>query len=224
MNYKFDAIIWDCDGVLMDSEIISVQTSVDFFKSYGINVTVEDYINRFIGRRIDDKISVLEKESGIPLSKLITKEALKNTKQKKLENFKKYLKSTKGIEEVLGSINLPMAVASGGSTEKLNYTLELLKLKPFFNGNIFSSDLVEHGKPSPDVFLYAADKLGVNPKRCLVIEDGISGIKGAKEAGMSVYAFTGGSHINEDLKNRVKELSPDVIFDDMLKLLDIIKS
>ena len=224
MSYKFDAIIWDCDGVLIDSEVISVQSSVEFFNTFGANTTMEYYINELIGKRKDEQIAILEKDCGVPLSKLITKESLKKANEIKFNNFKKYLKSISGIEEVLESIKLPMAVASGSSTERLDLTLGLTKLKSFFNGNIFSADLVERGKPNPDVFLYAAKKLNIDPKRCLVIEDSVGGVQAAKNAGMTVYAFTGGSHVNEDLKTRVKKLNPDVIFGDMLKLPELIIS
>lgn len=223
MNKKFEAIIWDCDGVLIDSEIITIKTSVDFFKSYGVNITEKDYINRFLGSRIQDKISILEEESGIPLSKMITKEDLENVKKAKFENYKKYLKPIKNIETVLKSINLPMAVASGSAKDKLDFSLDVAKLKPFFNNdNIFSSDLVQNGKPAPDIFLYAADKLNVKPEKCLVVEDGINGIQAAKSANMSVFAFTGGSHVTEELKQKIQELEYLSMSDDMLELLKLI--
>ncbi|MFC1658985.1 HAD family hydrolase [Pseudomonadota bacterium] len=222
MKYKFEAIIWDCDGVLIDSEVLAAQTSVDLLKSYGVKINCEDYINRFIGGRRDEIITSLEVESGIPLSKLITEEVLINRKTTILQNFKKYLNSIKNIEIVLNSLQLPMAVASGSCKERLDYSLDLVNLKPFFKDNIFSSDLVKHGKPKPDIFLYAAKKLKVNPKKCLVIEDSINGIRAAKAANMTVYAFTQGSHMSKNLKQKIQETKPDLIFDDMMKLLDLV--
>jgi len=223
-NYKFDAIIWDCDGVLMDSEVISCTMSVKFFQQYGVKLTLKDYFNRFIGTKMNFKISTLEKESGIPLSKLITKKDSEKRDKEKLKAFTKDLQATKNIHKVLKSINLPMAIASGSKPKRLEHTLKLTKLYSFFENKTFSSELVKNGKPEPDIFLYAAKQLNVKPEKCLVIEDSTSGIKAAQKAGMTVFAFIGGSHINKELKEKIKSLKPNLIFNDMLKLPNLIET
>lgn len=111
-------------------------------------------------------------------------------------------------------------MASGSEKDRLDHTLGITKLAGYFKGHIYSAEMVKNGKPAPDIFLLAAQKLGVDPKDCLVIEDGIHGITAAKAAGMTVYAYTGGEHMTDDLKAKVAAAKPDRILTDIRQLMD----
>jgi HAD superfamily hydrolase (TIGR01509 family) len=224
MNYKFDAIIWDCDGVLIDSEILSCSVSVDFLKEYGVDIKLENYIDEFLGCRFSDTICTLEGKTGVKLTKLITQTDIDRRNKCKLDLFEKKLRAIPNVDKVLENLELPKAVASGSYAGRLNKSLSLTNLKHYFEDEkICSSDFVEHGKPEPDVFLFASKKLGIKPEKCLVIEDSPNGIIGAKKAGMSAFGFTGASHMTPKRIAKLKDVNADYIFSDMLKLDGLIK-
>jgi HAD superfamily hydrolase (TIGR01509 family) len=130
----------------------------------------------------------------------------------------------KGIKEVLEQLETPICVASGSTPERLKHTLEITDLYKFFNSeNIFSSIYVKNGKPAPDIFLHAAQKMGVAPKDCIVIEDSFNGVKAGKAANMTVLGFFGGSHCYEGYEKRLKESGADKTFNSMSQLIKMIK-
>jgi HAD superfamily hydrolase (TIGR01509 family) len=149
-----------------------------------------------------------------------------NKKELQRDAFKKDLKIINGINDVLSSVKMPMAIASGSEMDRLEYTLQLTNLYDHFNGRIYSSSLVPKGKPAPDIFLYAANELGVEPSKCLVIEDSLNGVRSGKAAGMTVFGFTGGNHIPDKQAHREELLSlnADLVFDDMSELPQLINS
>lgn len=217
----YKAILWDCDGVLIDSEIIACGVSASLFTELGFPVTTNEFVERFMGKGRQQILEEIRDESGLDLAAYFKDGS--PTRQKLFEAFTKELKATPGIHEVMAEITLPMAVASGSDMERLHHTLDIAQLRDVFKGHIYSSELVAKGKPAPDIFLYAAEKLGVAPKDCLVIEDGIHGIHGAKAAGMDVAAYISASHMTEDLKEKVLQLQPDMVFTHISDLLNYIK-
>jgi len=224
MTYKFDAIIWDCDGVLIDSEVISCSVSVDFLKNYGIEIELSDYMDKFLGCRFKDTLRILEGKFGINLTKIVTQTDIDRRNQCKLDLFETELKAIPNVDKVLEILEVPTAVASGSYSKRLQKSLTLTNLIQFFEDDkICSSDFVKHGKPAPDVFLYAAKKLGIKPERCLVIEDSHNGIIGAKKAGMTAFGFTGASHMTQKRIAKLKEVEADFIFNDMLDLQKLLK-
>ncbi len=213
---KFEAIIWDCDGVLMDSEFIACKAEAEILTEFGFPTTTEEALNNYMGKTMNDvltELGIKEKYSEI------SEEINKKTK----DIFEKELKIIDGISEVLKEINLPMCIASGSSMERLNYSLKLVGLYDFFKGKIFSAELVENGKPAPDIFLYSAKKLNVDPKKCLVIEDGNHGTTAGVKAGMTVYGFTGASHMTEKRIKMLEDAGTTLLFDKMSKLTELIK-
>lgn len=212
---KYKAIIWDCDGVLIDSEAIACAVAAEALVTLGYKISTEDFIDRFMGKSDKQVFAEIAQETGLQLE-----EAFRNSKatEKTKELFNGSLKAIAGIAEALKSFSVPMAVASGSSPARLEHSLTLTALISYFNGHIYSAEHVKNGKPAPDVFLHAAQNLGVKPEECLVIEDGIHGITGAKAAGMDVFAFTGGSHITEKLRQKIAALAPTKIFADMRAL------
>lgn len=210
-HYK--SIIWDCDGVLIDSEVLACTPVVDILKEKDAQITLEEYLHRFMGQSAAQMMAELGISGEFPFAEL---------QKRQREAFAKHLKAIPGISEILKSLSVPVAVASGSEMTRLHQTLGLTNLLPHFGEHIYSVDMVKNGKPAPDVFLLAAEKLGVHPKDCLVIEDSPHGVKGAKAAGMTVYAFTGGSHITPAIRQSLTDAKPDAIFTHMNELAGLL--
>ena len=152
----YRAIIWDCDGVLIDSEILACSAAVDILVEKGAEITLEDYLHRFMGKSNAQILKELGISGGFPLDDL---------RARQNKSFAQYLKATPGIHDVLNSIALPMAIASGSALARLEYTLGLTGLLKYFSSHIYSAETVKNGKPAPDIFLLAAEKLGVTQPR-----------------------------------------------------------
>ena len=218
---KYKAIIWDCDGVLIDSEVLACGAAKDMLNDLGCNISLPEYIARFAGKTFSQAVSELERENGLKLADKISTQDLE---KRQAEIFSRELKAVSGVKEALQNINLPMAVASGSSYKRLQHSLSITGLWEYFDGHVYSAEMVAKGKPAPDIFLYAAKKLGTAAGNCLVIEDGIHGINGAKAAGMDVFAYVGGSHITDDLKNQVVNAEVDAVLSCMSELLPLLKT
>lgn len=181
----------------------------------GCPITTEDYIERFAGKSAGNGVSDLADESGYEqLDAAFHEKVYHET----LRGFTDHLKPIEGLDAVLSSLPVPMCIASGSSVERNRHALTIVGLLPFFDRRIFSSSQVAQGKPAPDVFLFAARQMGVEPARCLVIEDSVHGVQAAKAAGMTVFAFLGGSHVSAAWRTRIETEKPDLIFDDMAQL------
>ncbi|AEV36093.1 HAD-superfamily hydrolase subfamily IA, variant 3 [Pseudovibrio sp. FO-BEG1] len=223
MNY--DLLIWDCDGCLIDSEWIGCQVEAEGFTKAGYPISTEDMIARFCGVSSAEMFSQIEAETGVNIR---NHEALANQDAALKAAFEKDLQPIKGIHEALHELdnlfpNLKMCIASGSSMERLEYTLKLTDLHGRFEKKYFSADLVEMGKPAPDVFLKAASEMGVAPEKCLVIEDSHLGLRAAHAAGMDAFGFTGATHGSHNLHSRLDEQNPLAIFNDMRELAGLMQ-
>ena len=186
---QFDLIIFDCDGVLVDSEVLANQLLRDALAEHGLEMTVEQVVETYVGRSMDAVVSISEE---LLCSKL-PDDFLEQLQIKTFALFEKELKAVDGVEEVLIALketDIQICVASNGSFEKMNLTLGITDLKKYFDGNIFNSSQVKRGKPYPDLFLFAADQLQVEPAKCLLIEDSVPGVQGGVAAGMEVMAYS----------------------------------
>ena len=183
---RFDLVIFDCDGVLVDSERLFVHAEAEILAGLGWPLTESDIIERFVGR----SATYMQEEIERHLGRSIDWES--EFEQRYREVLESELVPVDGIVDALDAITGPCCVASSGSHEKMAFTLGMTGLIDRFRGRIFSADEVEHGKPSPDLFLHAAARMGVGPPRCAVIEDSMSGVAAGVAAGMHVFAFAGG--------------------------------
>jgi HAD superfamily hydrolase (TIGR01509 family) len=183
---RFDLVIFDCDGVLVDSERLFVHAEAEILAGLGWPLTESDIIERFVGR----SATYMQEEIERHLGRSIDWES--EFEQRYREVLESELVPVDGIVEALDAITVPCCVASSGSHEKMAFTLGMTGLIDRFRGRIFSADEVEHGKPSPDLFLHAAARMGARPQRCAVIEDSMSGVAAGVAAGMDVFAFAGG--------------------------------
>lgn len=216
MNPPPELIIFDCDGVLIDSEVLANRANVEFLSRLGVTLTLEDYMEQFVGLSRREELEVLERNFTVQFPDDY-EAALSRYKQ---ALFERELTATPGINDLLQRFPLPKAVASGSSPERLKHTLELTGLWSLFAPHIYSSTLVAKGKPAPDIFLYTADKLGVLPERCLVIEDSVPGVQAAVAAGMTVVGFTGGSHIRPGHDQKLLSCGACGVFETMPALAE----
>ena len=186
MVHRFDLVILDCDGVLVDSERIAIRTESETVTALGWPLTETDIVDLFVGRSVQYMQAEVERHIGRPV------DWATEVEPRYYEGLQRELVPVAGVVEALDQISIPCCVASSGSHDKMRFTLGLTGLWERFAGRIFSADDVAHGKPAPDVFLHAAECMGVPPSRCAVIEDSASGVTAALAAGMSVFAFAGG--------------------------------
>jgi HAD superfamily hydrolase (TIGR01509 family) len=186
----FELIIFDCDGVLVDSEPIINRAHAEMLTACGYSITERELVRRFCGMSDPDMLDIIEREWDRPLPASYGERVAEM-----IENgFRQALAAIEGVAEVLDRLKLPVCVASSSTQDQIRRKLELTGLVGHFGENLFSATMVAHGKPAPDLFLYAAQRLSTMPDRCLVIEDSPAGIDAAFAAGMTAIGFCGGSH------------------------------
>ncbi len=212
-------LIFDCDGVLVDSEPVSVAVLIDMLAHQGVEMTEEEAYQRFLGRSIASMTATLWEEYGIETDI----DFLDHMRSALFERFRLELKAIEGMAETLDRLAMPRCVASSSQPERIRYSLGLTGLLEKFEPHIFSATMVKNGKPAPDLFLHAASRMGVEPANCIVIEDSPAGILAAKAAGMCVFAFTGGSHARfPAFREQIAGLEPDLVFDAMPDLVQLV--
>lgn len=182
---KFKCIIFDCDGVLVDSEATSIGVIVDLAKEIGQVMNLDAAIAEFSGQSLKYCFDYIENASGQKFPTNIAN--IYRTRSYKA--FEESLKPIAGIHQVLERLTLPRCVASNAPLDKIELNLGLLKLTHFFKDNIFSAYDIQKWKPEPDLFLYAAKKMGFEPKDCLVVEDSLAGVLAAKAGGFEVMGY-----------------------------------
>ncbi len=186
MNGRFDLVIFDCDGVLVDSERLSVRLETEVLAELGWPLSESEVVERFVGRTEAHMHAEVERHLGRPVDWEL------EFAPRYREVFTSELVAVEGITEALDAIAVPTCVASSGTHERMALTLGLTGLAERFSGRVFSATEVARGKPAPDIFLYAAERVGADPGRCAVVEDSASGVRAALAAGMTVFAFAGG--------------------------------
>lgn len=212
-------LIFDCDGVLVDSESLATGVLLDTIRAAGAQIDDHSAYTRFLGRSDEAVFTILREQFGIDLAQ--PEVALMQERLDK--RLRSELQPTNGIVDVLKNLDYRRCVASSSRPERVRLSLTVTGLLELFDPQIFSASMVRRGKPAPDLFLYAAASAGVAPRDCIVIEDSPSGIRAAQAAGMTVLAFTGGSHaVLSDLETSVAALGPDACFDDMHTLPDLV--
>lgn len=187
---KLKLIIFDCDGVLVDSENLSIAALHDVILKQGGILSEEEVIQQFQGRSMKSARDELFAKQGVMLSQ----ESLDEMNKQLFTCFKEELQPVKGVRSFIESLDLPVCVASSSHPERIDVSLTATKLKSYFAGNIFSSTMVQNGKPAPDLFLFAAKNMSVPADCALVIEDSPAGVEAARRAGMLCIGLTAGSH------------------------------
>ncbi len=190
-----ELLIFDCDGVLVDSEPIANRILVTALAEAGLELSLEDVMARYVGRSMASVVALAEAELGRPLPD----EFLDRVQALTFAAFRRDLQPVAGVAEALEAVTVLVCVASSGAPEKIALSLSLTGLDRYFAGNTFSASEVARGKPHPDLFLHAARRMAARPESCIVIEDSLPGIEAAQAAGMRVIGFSGGSHGGEAL-------------------------
>ena len=214
-----EVVIFDCDGVLVDSEVIALAVTRRRLGEAGLHLTDEETRERFLGLRLDSAMRRVETELGAPLPKDFPDDLSREI----LATFARELKGVEGVRQAVGGLRARVCVASSSAPERLSFALRVTGYETLFAPNIFSAAEVAQGKPSPDLFLFAARAMGAAPKDCLVIEDSVAGVAAARAAGMRVFGFVGASHFSRlDEGADLTAAGAELIFDDMAKLPDIV--
>jgi HAD superfamily hydrolase (TIGR01509 family) len=210
-----DLVIFDCDGVLVDSEVISCEAHARTLSRHGYPITAEQVFHRFLGRSARQANLEVEAELGRSLP-----DGFHADLQDELHRgFASDLEAIPHVGEALNQIALPVCVASSGSHQRMQISLGCTGLYERFAPHIFSAQQVRHGKPAPDLFLFAAAQMKADPGRCLVVEDSTSGVAGAVAAGMTVLGFHGGSHCGQQgYATMLRDAGAAETFDDMRQL------
>jgi len=189
---KPDLIIFDCDGVLVDSELLSCQCLSDELSEFGIALTLAQALELFLGRSTSAVVQHYRE-----LGRVVPVDFPLRLKSRVLTTFREALHPIPDVETVLSGLRVPYCVASSSDLDRVALSLKVTGLAPPFGDRIYTAQMVAHGKPAPDLFLYAAGRMGAQPARTLVIEDSVSGVQAGKAAGMTVWGFVGGSHYRE---------------------------
>ncbi len=185
-----DLIIFDCDGVLVDSEPLAAKAYERVYEKHGMPGVGTDVIAQCIGMKQADIIAKIRDLTGHHFPDHAQDDIWTETKAL----FTEALVPTEGLVPFLERLALKRCIASSSSLERIHHSLAVTGLAGFFGEAIFSSSMVKRGKPAPDIFLYAADRMGADPARCVVIEDSPFGVEGAVAAGMAAIGYTGGGH------------------------------
>lgn len=211
------AVIFDMDGCLVDSEPMALQILSEMMQAEGLAATPDDLRRRFLGV----SIQAIVRDISAALGRDDLPGFARDFENRLLARYPAELRRMPGIEALLDDLaarDIAMAVATGSSVRRLGLTLEVAGLAGRFGDNVFSADQVRRGKPAPDLFLLAADRLGLPPAACAVMEDSPHGVTGARAAGMRAIGFTGGAHLDgmrDDHARRLRDAGAAAVLRDM---------
>ena len=214
MSEKWDLIIFDCDGVLVDSEPISSGILIEMLAEIGLPMSPHEASEAFMGLSVASILEIVQERLGRPVP-----EGFIDQYYARMDAaFRVDLKPVAGITQALNALALPYCVASSGPHGKMQTTLRVTGLLQRFEGRIFSAEDVERSKPYPDLFLHAAERMGARPERCVVIEDSVPGVQAAVAAGMSVFGY---AHVSPPMP---LEKAGGTIFKDMADLPTLLQT
>jgi HAD superfamily hydrolase (TIGR01509 family) len=197
------AVIFDCDGVLVDSEVLALEVELAILAEQGLSFEREDYVTRFMGLSYEAFHNVIDAEAQKRLGRSISDNIRGELAQRLRQTMIARLTEVPGAVASVAATPLLKAVASSSTKEGLERKLRQVGLWAHFEPHVYSADHVANAKPAPDLFLHAADRLGVTPDQCLVLEDSVNGVVAARAAGMRVWGFLGGGHVHDRLGERL---------------------
>lgn len=207
------ALIFDCDGVLVDSETIVMRVEKDLLADVGLEFEAAEYATRFTGLSYDDYFAALDAERRARTGESLPRDLYERIKDASVVAMERDLEAVPGIAELVTVVSAPTAVASSSFPASLDMKLKKTGLYDRFTPHIYSTKLVPNGKPAPDIFLYAAERLGIAPADCVVVEDSVNGIRAARAAGMTAWGFTGAGHADPGLAERLTAAGAKTVFD-----------
>ena len=215
MSADAPLVIFDCDGVLVDSEPLSLAVTQQVLGELGCELSEADGYQYLLGRSLGHVVDWLREARGLALEP----SHREMIHQRLMDRLASDLQGIPHIAEAVAGLEGPVCVASSSALDRVRHSLEVTGLLPLFEPNLFTASMVARGKPEPDLFLYAARAMGRDPEQCVVIEDSPAGLDAARAAGMRVVAFTGGSHARPaGLHAMVANHAPMAIISDMREL------
>jgi HAD superfamily hydrolase (TIGR01509 family) len=198
-----ELVIFDCDGVLVDSEVLCKRVLISMLTKMSVHVSDNYFDTYFLGQSYESATKQIWADFKVNLPE----DFRDNYLEELLKVFRHELTTTPQLESILPKIKTKNCIATSSSPERVKFALNTTGLLPFFEGRVTTSSEVKNGKPAPDIFLLAAHKMGVKPEHCLVIEDSEAGIKGALAANMQVVKYTGASHLIDKIQPVSHKLS-----------------
>jgi HAD superfamily hydrolase (TIGR01509 family) len=213
----FDLVIFDCDGVLIDSELLSIRADQECLAECGIELSADEIRDRYTGISFAGMVADLESRHG-PLPA----DFADRHRMRLWPLFERELRAVPDVAAVLDSLTCRICIASSGRLERLKHALSLVGLYDRFHPHIFSATEVARGKPAPDLFLHAAARMGVMPERCVVVEDSVPGVIAAVAARMRVVGFVGASHCRPGDAARLEVAGAAPVINDMVQLLPLL--
>ncbi|MDF2369627.1 MAG: HAD family hydrolase [Rhizobiaceae bacterium] len=214
---RVDLVIFDCDGVLIDSEILSAQTLIGLLADLGITIDLDHVQKHFLGRSFPTVAALIREQ----FSTVLPQGFEQTYRSELLVRFEEGLLPTPGIEQVLTELAVPACVATSSSPERANKSMQISGLARYFDQKIYTASLVARGKPAPDLFLHVAKCEGVLPQNCLVIEDSQPGLEAARAAGMIVWHYRGASHLKSTQPVAFRARDAHVQFDSWNGFFDL---
>jgi HAD superfamily hydrolase (TIGR01509 family) len=212
----FDLVLFDCDGVLVDSETIACRIDAELLTAAGFPHTFEDIRRDFVGTSCASMCARIEARFGRKLPADMPERLLAAA----LAAFERELVPIHGVADAIRGLAGARCVASSSDPSRIRRSLELTGLLELFDPHLFSATMVARGKPAPDLFLHAAREMRADPLRCLVVEDSVPGVAAARAAGMRVLGFHGGDHCGPGHAERLREAGANATFGDMAELAD----
>lgn len=193
MMSKIGCVIFDCDGVLVDSEVLGIKILLEMTAAYGVKLDLEEAVKDLSGRRLKEVLGMLQTLAHAPFPEDM--ELL--FRQKSYQVMEKEVLAVEGVQELLNALPVPFCVASSGPREKIQMNLTNTGLIGYFEEKIFSAYDINSWKPDPGIFLHAARQMGFSPQECVVVEDSLAGIQAAIAGGFRVYGYTNGHNSKE---------------------------
>ena len=215
----FDAVIFDCDGVLVNSEELAQNVEIAHLERVGLRYDRSTYVRRFSGTTMGEFRNLIRNDYVKQFKQELPSEFFDEMAKAIVHSYEEALVPLEGVVEFVSSLQKPKAVASGSSLELARMKLERVGLAPEFGAYIFTSEQ-GRSKPHPDVFLQAAAALGVEPARSVVIEDSANGVMGAKRAGMFAVGYAGGGHCRDGHEQLLYDAGADVVFHSFARIAD----
>jgi HAD superfamily hydrolase (TIGR01509 family) len=207
-------LIFDCDGVLVDSEHLACAALAEVMTTLGHSMTADEAMRTFAGRSLKDVLARAERLLSRPIPKDLGEQAAVQL----MARFRRELQAVAGVKEAIAALPYRRCVASSSDPGRLTLSLDVTGLSALFGNNVFSAVEVANGKPAPDLFLLAARRLGEDPSSCIVIEDSVLGVEAAGAAGMAAIGFAGASHANQGLAERLAAAGAEPVIHSMANL------
>jgi HAD superfamily hydrolase (TIGR01509 family) len=207
-------LIFDCDGVLVDSEHLACAALAEIMTTLGHSMTADEAMLAFAGRSLKDVLARAERLLSRPIPEDLGEQAAVQL----MARFRRELQAVPGVKEAIAALPYRRCVASSSDPGRLTLSLDVTGLSALFGNNVFSAVEVANGKPAPDLFLLAARRLGEDPSSCIVIEDSVLGVEAAGAAGMAAIGFAGASHANRGLAERLVAAGAEPVIDSMANL------